>query len=115
MGCGILWPCGLRRRPHGAPLAGRARGGLWHFNAEGLGQFAAVVLEEIDRLVPSKISWFNGDDSHPRGIVGINVRLRHAQHLYTGLAHIEDTGGGGGGAGVARPAPCWRAPTTTRW
>ena len=32
------------------------------FNAEDLDQFAPVVLEEIDSLVPSKISWFNGDD-----------------------------------------------------
>lgn len=31
------------------------------FNAEDLDQFASVVLEEIDRLVPSKISWFIGD------------------------------------------------------
>ena len=31
------------------------------FSAEDLDQFAPVVLEEIDRLVPSKISWFNGD------------------------------------------------------
>ncbi len=31
------------------------------FSAEDLDQFARVVLEEIDRLVPSKISWFNGD------------------------------------------------------
>ena len=30
------------------------------FSAEDLDQFAPVVLEEIDRLVPAKISWFNG-------------------------------------------------------
>jgi hypothetical protein len=32
------------------------------FNAEDLDQFVPVVLGEIDRLVPSKISWFNGAD-----------------------------------------------------
>ena len=31
------------------------------FNAEDLDNFAPVVLNEIDRLIPSKISWFNGD------------------------------------------------------
>ena len=33
------------------------------FSAEDLDQFAPVVLEEIDRLVPAKISWFNRDDA----------------------------------------------------
>ena len=31
------------------------------FNAEDLDQFVPVVLGEIDRLVPPKISLFNGD------------------------------------------------------
>jgi hypothetical protein len=45
--------------------------GLWQdvlavacgiFSAEDLDQLAPVVLGEIDRLVPPRISWFNGDD-----------------------------------------------------
>jgi hypothetical protein len=32
------------------------------FNAEDMDKFAPVVLGEIDRLAPAKISWFNGDD-----------------------------------------------------
>jgi len=41
MSCGILWPCGLHRRRHGGPLAGRARGGLWHFQCRGPGPICA--------------------------------------------------------------------------